>query len=166
MLLTVNARADLTLSVIEYRVLADLGQVRLTTTSIHDEAIQDRMVKDRERFERGGVVLVNAKKTRSFVRQTKIGAHVVETKIVLEPPLGHGFRGGLPTADIVVTIDGKTRIDCSFDSGDIELYDVGILVNDNLIHIRGSRDDKLFDERTPLMGGKIIDDYWLRALSK
>jgi hypothetical protein len=166
LLLGSGARADLSLVVIEYRVLTDLGQVRLTSTSLHDEAIQDRVVKNREKFERAGIVLVQAEVERVFARKERIGSHTVETRLTIEPAVGRGFRGGLPTAELSVKVDGIPRIDCPYDSGETELHDVAVLVTDGIIHLRGSFKDKTFDETVPLLGGKMIDMYWLMALAQ
>jgi hypothetical protein len=103
--------ADVSLAIIEYRVIQAVGQVRLTTGYVHDP--------------------------------------------------GHGYRGGLATADVVVTVDGKKVIDCAYDGGPTELDDVGILPRDGMISILGSYDGKHVQSVISLTGNQTIDPTWL-----
>jgi hypothetical protein len=87
------SRGDLTLVAVEYRFLNDLGQVRLTSTSVHDDPLQARMVQERARFERRGIVLIQGETSRVFTRTERIDSHVVETKLRIQPAVGGGYRG-------------------------------------------------------------------------
>jgi hypothetical protein len=156
--------ADVAVTVIEYRVLRDLGQIRITSTSIHDTATQDSFARQRDRFDRMGLILVAGASSRAVVRHETLGSHVIDTKISIEPAAGRGYRGGLPTAGMTVTVDGQKRIDCPFDERETEFHDVGILVADGQIHLRGSFKDKPFDEFVPLLDARIVDWQWLAAM--
>ena len=158
-------RGDLTLVAVEYRVLNDLGQVRLRSTYVPEGALQSRMVKERAQFDHRGVVLIQGETSRVFTRTERIDRHVVETKLAIEPAVGHGYRGGLPTANVMVTVDGKPRLDLPYDEGVTELHDILINVRDGIIRIQGSVKDKPFDQMIPLLDdGKLVDFYWLMAL--
>jgi len=152
---------DLTLPFIEYRVLRQIGQVRLTTGFVHDPEQQRRMLADPAAFDQRGIILIAGDTPRRVTRNETIGSHSVQTTISIIPPLGHGYRGGLATADIAVTVDGKKRIDGPYDEGAIELADVAILPAEGTISLDGSYDDKHFAAAIALTGREIIDRAWL-----
>ncbi len=90
----------------------------------------------------------------------------VETTIHVFPAVGHGYRGGLATADIIVTVDGKKRIDCPYDSGPVELADIGVSPVDGRISVSGSYDDKRIERFVFLNDGQTIDRPWLQRNAK
>ncbi len=152
---------DVSLAVIEYRVIQAVGQVRLTTGYVHDPATQKAMLADLAWFDRQGIILIGGDSVRRFNRRQSIGTHVVETTIFVRPAIGRGYRGGLATADVVVTVDGTKVIDCPYDGGPTELYDVGILPRDGMISILGSYDGKHVQSVVSLTGNQTIDPTWL-----
>ena len=164
--LAASADADVTYQVIEYRVIKGLDQIRLTSTSIHDETIQERLFRAPSRFDRAGLILGLTKSPRSVVRRETIGGHHIEIRIDIAPSRGRGFRGGMPSARFSVTVDNEKRIDCAYDEADVQFKDVGILVSDDRIALLGTFRDVLFNESVPLKGGPLIDRDWLRALRR
>jgi hypothetical protein len=153
--------ADVRMAIIEYRVIQAVGQVRLTTGYVHDPATQKAMLADLAWFDRQGIILIGGDSIRRFNRRQSIGAHVVETTISVRPAIGHGYRGGLATADVIVTVDGRKAIDCPYDGGPTELDDVGILPRDGMISILGSYDGKHVQRVVSLTGNQTIDPTWL-----
>src|SRR5690348_10850318 len=134
--------ADVSLPFIEYRVLGQIGQVRLTTGFVHDPEQQKRMLADPAAFDRQGIILIAGDRPRRVVRTAKIDSHSLQTIVSISPPVGHGYRGGLATADIAISVDGKKRVDSPYDAGDVELADVAILPDEGTITLDGSYDDR------------------------
>src|ERR1051325_3935082 len=97
--------ADVNLSFIEYRVLEQVGQVRLTTGFVHNPEQQKKMLADPASFDRRGIILIAGNSPRKIVRYARIDSHSLETTISIYPAVGHGYRGGLATAEIAVTVD-------------------------------------------------------------
>jgi hypothetical protein len=158
--------ADVSLPLIEYRVLGSIGQVRLTTGLVHDPATQKAMLSSLASFDQQGLILVAGESLREFRRRETIGSHSVETIIHVYPATGRGYRGGLATADVIVMVDGKQRVDSPFISGSVELTDVGIMPVDGLISVSGSYDDKHIGALLSLNGGQTIDLPWLQRNGK
>jgi hypothetical protein len=152
---------DVSLPFIEYRVLKQIGQVRLTAGFVHDPEVQRTMLANLGSLDREGIILVAGDSVREFKRSATIGSHSVETTISIHPPIGHGYRGGLATAEIVAKVDGKNRIDCYYSGGPIELADVGILPLDGMISIAGSYNDKRVGGLIFLNGDETIDATWV-----
>jgi hypothetical protein len=157
---------DVSFTIIEYRVVKELGQVRMTAGLVHDPAIQDRMDARREAFERKGIILVNVAGERRFVREEHLANHLIRTVVTLRPPIGRGYRGGVSTAGLLVTVDGRTRVDCSYDAGNVEISDLSIMAIDGFIRVRGTVDRNSIDELTPLVGDDTITDAWLMARTR
>ena len=157
---------DITLSLIEYRVLGQIGQVRVTTGFVHDPETQRSMLARLASFDQQGLILVAGDSVREFRRRETIGSHSMETTIQIYPAVGHGYRGGLATADILVTVDGKKRIDCPYDRGPVELADIGVAPVDGRISVSGSYDDKRIERFVFLNGGETIDLPWLQRNAK
>jgi len=160
-LLPTSPAADVTFAIIEYRVLQRVGQVRLTTGFVHDPATQMGMFADLESFDRQGIILIAGGSARHFKRRETIGSHTVETAISVYPAVGHGYRGGLATADVIVTVDGRKKIDCPYDQGPIELAELDILPLEDMISITGSYDDKEVRGGISLDSTQTIDTPWL-----
>jgi hypothetical protein len=153
--------ADVNLAIIEYRVLPQVGQVRLTTGYVHDPAVQNTMLADLASFDRQGLIVVAGDSVRRFNRREMIGSHSIETALSVYPAIGHGYRGGLATATVVVIIDGKKRVDAPYDGGPVELADVAIQPLDGVISIRGTCDNKTVRAAISLDGNQTIDTKWL-----
>jgi hypothetical protein len=157
---------DVSLPLIEYRALGPLGQVRLTTGFVHDPKTQKTMLGRLGFFDQQGLILVAGQSVREFKRRETVGSHSVETTIHVYPATGRGYRGGLATADIVVTVDGKRRIDCPYTSASVELADIGILPIDGFISVSGSYDGKPVSGLVPLSGAQTIDLAWLQRTAR
>ncbi len=152
---------DISLPFIEYRVLKRVGEVRLATRFVHDPQQQKRMLQDLTSFDRDGMILIAGDRPRRVVRTETIDLHSVQTSISISPALGHGYRGGLATAGITVTIDGKKRIDSPYDEGAVELADVAILPDKATISLDGSFDNRRFAGTLDLTGNQTVDKAWL-----
>jgi hypothetical protein len=164
--LPTRATADISLAIIEYRLLQPVGQVRLTTGFVHDPETQKAMYTDLASFDRKGIILIAGDSVRHFTRRETIGTHSVETTITVYPAVGHGYRGGLPTADVIVTVDGRKKIDCPYDRGPIELADLDILPLEGMISILGSYDDKQVRGSISLNSSETIDTQWLERRTR
>jgi hypothetical protein len=92
-LLPTKPIADVSLSIIEYRVLTQLGQVRMTAGFVHNPEMQKAMLADLGSFERQGIILIGGDSDRQFNRRETIGSHSVETTISVSPAVGLGYRG-------------------------------------------------------------------------
>jgi hypothetical protein len=158
--------ADVSLPLIEYRVLAGIGQVRLSGSFVHDPATQGAMLDSLAVFDQRGLILVAGESVREFKRRETIGSHVVETTIHVYPATGRGFGGGLATADIVVLVDGNKRIDCPYVHPPVELADVAVLPVDGMISVSGSYNGKSAGGLVFLNEGRTIDLQWLQGTAK
>ena len=157
---------DVSLPLIEYRVLGPIGQVWLTASLVHDPQTQKTMLDHLASFDKDGLILVAGRSVREFRRRETIGSHSVETDIHVYPATGRGYRGGLATADVVVRVDGKKKIDCPYISGPVDLTDVGISPIDGTISISGSDGDKRIARLVSLDGEQTIDLAWLERNAK
>jgi len=153
--------ADVNLTIIEYRLVPQVGQIRLTAGSVHDPATQKAMLADLASFDRQGIILVAGDTVRRFHRRESIGGHVVETALTVYPAVGHGYRGGLATAAVAVDVDGKRRVDVPYDAGLAELADLSIRPLDGMISIVGSYANKSVRGAIFLEGDQTIDTRWL-----
>lgn len=158
--------ADISLAIIEYRVLQPVGQVRLTTGFVHDPETQKAMYAHLASLDQKGIILIAGDSVRHFTRRETIGTHSVETTIMIYPAVGHGYRGGLATADIIVSVDGRKEIDCPYDSGPIELADLDIRPLESMISILGSYDSKDVRGSVNLNTDETIDAKWLERNAK
>lgn len=153
--------ADVNLTIIEYRFVPQVGQIRLTAGSVHDPTTQRSMLADLQSFDRQGIILVAGDTVRRFDRREAIGGHVVETTLTVYPATGHGYRGGLATAAVVVEVDGKRRVDAPYDAGLAELTDLSIRPLDGMISIFGSYANKSVRGAIFLESDQTIDTKWL-----
>jgi hypothetical protein len=160
---TLTLSSDISLPIIEYRVLPAIDQVRLTSGFIHDPGLQSRLIAERAAFERQGIVLIQVDSERHFVRDEALAGHTVRTEIALYPPTHRGYRGALSTAYVVVTVDGKKRVDCPWDAGAVELSDLSILPLDGFMSLQGAKDGKGFRALLPLNGNETVTLAWLAA---
>lgn len=160
----VEPPADVSLTMVEYRVLQPVGQIRLTSGYVHDPETQRSMLADLAASDRLGIVLVAGDSVRRFSRRETIGTHRVETTLTVNPAVGRGYRGGLATVDALVTVDGATVVDCPIDRGPAEIGELDILIKDGLISIRGAYDGKHVQAMVPL--GTTIDAAWLARNAK
>ena len=67
-LLPTRPAADVTFAIIEYRVLQQVGQVRLTTGFVHDPATQKAVFADLASFDRQGIILIAGGSVRRWLR--------------------------------------------------------------------------------------------------
>ena len=159
-------RPDVSLPLIEYRVLSSIGQVRLTQGFVHDPDTQTYMLGRLASFDEKGVILVAGNTPREFKRRETIGSHSVETVIRVYPTTGEGYGGGLATANIVVTVDGRKRIDCPWIQQPIELADVSIAPVDGMISIAAQVGEKRINTPVFLNGDVMIDQAWLERRAR
>ena len=158
---TVLVRADVSYPIIEYRVLRPIAQVRLTAGFIHDPGLQAQVVAERAGFEQQGIVLLQVDSVRRVVRDEKLAGHSVKTELSLYPPAGRGYKGAMSTADIIITVDGKKRVDCPWDAGVIELSDLSVLPVDGFVSVRWKREGKSLQDLLFLSSGQTVTLDWL-----
>ena len=153
--------ADLSLALIEYRVLVPLHQVRVTTGMVHDPALQGRMLADLPGFDRRGMILVAGDSGRTIRRHETIGGHRVDTEITIYPATGHGFGGAMATAQVKVAIDTRVVVDCPYVAGDISVSELDLLPGEGMISLSGSEGAKRFDRTIFPGAGEVVDLAWI-----
>jgi hypothetical protein len=94
---------------VEYRFLKTLGQIQIETGYM--ERTGD-MSSRRTELERQGILILESDVSRTFTRKARVGAHVVETRVSVAPPAGHGEGGAASNVDLKVVMDGETLVDC------------------------------------------------------
>jgi hypothetical protein len=161
--LTITSRADVSMPVIEYRVVRSIDQVRLSAGIIHDPGLQSRVISDRAAFEREGIVFAQVDSERHFERDEALAGHTVRTEISLYPPAHRGYRGAFSTAFVAVTIDGRKRVDCPWDAGRVELFDLSIMPVDGFVSVQGTYGGKHFGALLSLSGSETATLRWLTA---
>jgi hypothetical protein len=162
----VNPAADVSLTIVEYRALQSVGQIRLTSGYVHDPEIQKSLLADLAASDRRGIILVAGDSVRQVKRHETIGTHSVETTITVRPAVGHGYRGGLATASVVVAVDGQKVVDCMFDGGETSLDEIDVLPRDGMISILGSHYGKHVQAMVSLKDLQTIDAGWLTRNAK
>src|SRR5207244_13304609 len=80
-LLPTRPAADVTFAIIEYRVLQQVGQVRLTTGFVHDPATQKAVLADLASFDRQGIILIAGGSFLQYSRIKTTGSHTSETPL-------------------------------------------------------------------------------------
>lgn len=159
----VSARVDESLPIVEFRIVPSIDQVRLTAGFIHDPALQATVIARRAEFERRGIILVHVDSARRIVREERVAGHAIRTQLSIYPPTNRGYKGGRSTADVLVTVDGRKKIDCPWDAPDVELSDLSIMPVDGFVSMSGTVDDKSFHAVVALNSDEILDRAWLTA---
>jgi hypothetical protein len=163
---SVNPAVDVSLAIVEYRVLQSVGQVRLTSGYVHDPEIQKSLLADLAGSDQRGIILVAGDSVRQVKRRETVGSHNVETTITVRPAVGHGYRGGLATASVVVAVDGQKVVDCMYDGGETQLDEIDVLPRDGMISIIGSHNGKHVQALVSLKDMQTIDAEWLTRNAK
>jgi hypothetical protein len=135
----------------EYRYSRDLGLVQVAM------GYMDRgsdLESRKSALEKHGILVLETDTSRAFSRTERVGVHRVETRLSMEPPVGHGEGGASSEVRLKVVMDGKTRVDCSLrylDRISIDPTRGFITLNghDGIVRFDG------FESR------KLVDDDWL-----
>ena len=70
----------------------------------------------------------------------------------------------MPTARVVIAVDGRTKVDCPHD-GDTAITDIAVLAVDGMLCFRGSHHGNNIDAFVLLGDQKLINHDWLDRFS-
>ncbi len=137
----------------EYRVARDLGRIEILTGYVERT---ESLIARRAALEARGIVILETDTSRALAWKDRIGRHTVETRLTIEPPVGHGEGGASSQARLVLTLDGAKRADCSLGVLDRIALDpqrgfVTLEGHDGILRFDG------FESR------RLVDDDWLAA---
>jgi hypothetical protein len=146
------ARAD-DVPFAEYRYVQDLQQIQISTGYVERSP---ELEARGSALERHGLVMLETDTSRVLQWKEQVGTHRVETKLSIEPPVGHGEGGASSEARLELALDGNPRVDCSLRYLDRIAIDpsrgfIVLIGHDGVVRFDG------FEPR------KLIDDDWLAA---
>jgi hypothetical protein len=163
-----RCRADQSFPFVDYRVLAELNQVCITTGWTADpEALTPAR---RRALERRDVFVLWTEREHAIRRSAVVGSHTIATSITLHPPAGHGEGGASASAWITLQVDGRTRMDCPLQQGGDLITRISVRPGDGWIDVAGTlgaRHIEGFMCIAPSLCGEdrsgVIDPDWLET---
>ena len=139
----------------EYRYVADLGQIQIVTALMgRTPDLEARMPA----LEKKGIVVLESDKVRTFSWVEHVGAHRIETRITIQPPVGHGEGGASSHVDLVLVVDGRTRLDCPLSSAALGLDRIVYEPGTGFITLNGHEGILRFDG---FEARGVVDADWL-----
>jgi hypothetical protein len=159
--------AEVNVSALQYQYIKELGEIVISNGDI--AAIQnDNSEAAIPELNKKDIFLLWCKgQPQTFKRHQKIGEHLIDTEISLSPAPGHGFAGARSTAYLVLTVDGKKRVDCDLQAGNISVRTVALSVNDDFLSVDGEYMYKPFQiHQSRLDKHEIIETRSLMAAVK
>ena len=139
----------------EYRVVREIGQIQITTGFIdRTPDLSSRLAA----LEGKGIIVLETARERSFVRTERVGNHRIETRIMLQPPVGHGEGGASSTVDLRMVVDGTTRVDCPLWHATLGLDRIVFEPDRGFLMMSGHEGVLRFDGFEPR---GIVDGGWL-----
>ncbi len=137
-----SAYADSFAGYTQYQYLPKLGQIRINDGLVRGKPYVDMLPSQAKALEKNGIFPEYAKEQKTYLQRDQIGTHQIDTVLTVYPPTGRGHGGGNYTKNIVISIDGKKKVDCSFgyDAAfqDLIVQEIVIFPEDGLIHILAS----------------------------
>jgi hypothetical protein len=144
----------------EYRYLAELGQIQIVTALMgRTPDLEARLPA----LEKKGIVVLESDKVRTFSRMEHVGAHRIETRITIQPPVGHGEGGASSNVDLLMAVDGKTRVDCPLSSAALGLDRIVYEPGTGFITLNGHQGILRFDG---FEARGVVDADWLEKRAK
>ena len=112
---------------VEYRCVADLGQLTIADGEVRGEKSVARLKARAALLERKGVfACVDEDKPHVYRRTDELDGHKFETVVTITPPAGEDDDW---TRHLVVRVDGKKKVDCSIGySPDGQVYVSGVTI--------------------------------------
>ncbi len=173
------ALADAFANYVEYRSNPLLGSIKITQGLVrglkYSEYMGNRV--NMAKLASNNIFSCEDSKPHTYIRTAKLDNHIVVTIIEIDPAPGHGYGGALAPEHIKITIDNKTKIDCTFGYApwldnlnvkEIAIYpqDGIININANSEHKTSSKDKTLWEAMTFINNPIIVtDEILLNATS-
>jgi hypothetical protein len=131
------------LGYIEYRLQPELGQVSIFTGVVDGPKTVKRLESNAEQLLKKGIVVSTGDKTRSLHRVDTLGGRKIDTLILASPPDAEEPEAGW-TRRILVSVNGKPKIDCSLGEapeGNLVVYGIQIFPEDGTVAFTASDSD-------------------------
>jgi hypothetical protein len=136
--------ADASLDFIEYRVQPELGQISIFTGTLYGRRTVDRARKAADMLTRKGILVSAGDAPRMLHRTDTLGGKKFETLVLAAPPEPEDPDAGW-TRRLLVTVDGRLKIDCSLgDAGadaNLFVYGVQLFPEDAKLSVSASDND-------------------------
>ena len=139
----------------EYRVMRDIGQIQITTGFIDRTPDLSSCLAA---LESKGIIVLETTKERAFIRTERLGNHRIETRIVMQPPVGHGEGGASSTVDLRMVVDGTTRVDCPLWHATLGIDRIVFEPDRGFLMVHGHEGLLRFDGFEPR---GLVDSEWL-----
>ena len=99
---------------IEYRASAELGHITISNGAVRGEARVKHLRGQADELAKKGIFpCADEKRPRVHRRREKMGGRTIDTMVVIQPPTGEGDGGEYWTQRLVVSIDGRRKINCT-----------------------------------------------------
>jgi hypothetical protein len=99
---------------IEYRSSADLGHITISNGSVRGEARVKHLAAHADELAKKGIFpCTDVKRPRVHRRREKMGGRAIDTTVIIQPPTEEGDGGEYWTQRLLVSIDGRRKIDCT-----------------------------------------------------
>ena len=109
---------------IEYRASPELGHITLSNGAVRGESRVKHLRDHADELAKKGIFpCTDEKRPRVHRRREKMGGRTIDTTVLIQPPAGEGDGGEYWTQRLLVSIDGRRKIDCTVGtSADGELW--------------------------------------------
>jgi hypothetical protein len=99
---------------IEYRASADLGHITISNGSVRGEARVKHLAAHADDLAKKGIFpCTDEKRPHVHRRREKMGGRSIDTTIIIQPPTGEGEDGEYWSQRLLVSVDGRRKIDCT-----------------------------------------------------
>jgi hypothetical protein len=99
---------------IEYRASPELGHITISNGAVRGERPVKHLRERADELAKKGIFpCTDEKRPRVHRRREKMGGRTIDSTVVIQPPTGEGDGGEYWTQRLLVSIDGRRKIDCA-----------------------------------------------------
>ena len=144
---------------VEYRFQPELGQINVYGGLVRGGKAVRRLTGQADALARKGIFGCVGDRPQAHTRTDRFAGHAVETVVTLTPPPDPGDPEAAWSQRLLVTIDGRKKVDCSLslsaDTG-VVVYGVTLHLDEGLVELVATDDEG--HELIPADGYESFDD--------
>lgn len=138
------ALADPFTEYIEYRFRPNLGSIKIEQGKVRGKQYRDYLTNNdnirqlalKDIFSCGDSI------AHDYKRTAKLGKYTIVTTMTISPAAGHGYGGAVPKEHILILVNNRKKIDCSFGYApwldNITVSSISLYPEDGIIEINAS----------------------------